>query len=102
MLDLFIIDNGALKNIIRDSRFDRLLPCLVNARERLAQVPAQATGCGRCSQKRDGTDLAILTDVRNCIVRLAPEQRDEFKRLLNTRRVKIVAGRDGALGAVSF
>ncbi len=102
MIAQLVVDAQVLKNIIQDPRFYKLLPCLVNASERLRAVPATKGGCGRCQKRRLAAENPVLTDVRNCIMRLDEAGRNEFKRLLNTQRVVITAGQHGALASVAF
>ena len=101
MIDMLAVDNAVLKNIIFDSRFDDLLSCLPLARERLTTALSTATGgCKPCG--RNATVRQVLIEVRDCIVRLPPEAREEFKRRLNTRQVKFLVGAADSPQAVQF
>lgn len=93
MRDLVTLDENELKSLVNSPKIAAQIPCLGSAGEKLKNNAKP--GCGTCNKERRAKEKSILSEMRNCIRELSPEKVNALKKLLGTRRYRLVIPKSG-------
>lgn len=85
-VNLLVIEDSTVREIVRDPRFSHL-PCVQSFN---SQVSVSKTKCGRCKSKINAALGQATQSFVNCLSRLPPNLRNDLKRLLNARQLRII------------
>jgi hypothetical protein len=85
MTELLTLEDTHINQIMRDPRYAGM-GCVQNLK---AGLQAAVTSCGRCKGKRQRAKDAAMRTFRSCLTTLPEKQRNEFKKLLGTKKVRI-------------
>lgn len=86
---LVVIDDGMLRVLITDSRFQQLLPCLRNADIALTTVNPSIPGCVRCKRKKAKIVASAMAEARRCVAGARGTRLSQLKSLLNAKQIRI-------------
>jgi hypothetical protein len=84
---LLVIEEHTIRAMLVDPRYLQAVPCLQAGKQRLAKA---GTGCGGCSRTRAASKQKALASVKQCIANLTAPQREQVKRLLGAKQVRVV------------
>jgi hypothetical protein len=100
MREIVVIEDSTIAAMVNDEKFTAAIPCLFN--QKTAIAPAK-TGCGACARRRADAQRTALANIKNCLVSLSAEKKEELKRLLDTKSITIVqASATGQISQVTF
>jgi len=85
MQDLVIIENSTLSAMMADSEIVSQVPCLQN----INTASTKKAGCGKCGRK-NSAKAAEYTSIKNCLAGMSSDNKRALKKILDTRRVRIV------------
>jgi hypothetical protein len=100
MRDLVIIEDSTIATMVADAKFAAAIPCLFNQK---AIISPSKTGCGSCARRKAEAQRAALANIKNCLVSLSAEKKEELKQLLGTKQVTIVqVSATGQVSQITF
>ena len=100
MREIVVIEDSTIAAMVADDKFTAAIPCLFN--QKTAISPAK-TGCGSCARRRAEQQRAALANIKNCLIALSADKKEELKQLLGTKQVTIVqASATGQISQVTF
>jgi uncharacterized UBP type Zn finger protein len=85
MTELLTLEDTHIHQILRDPRYASM-GCVQNLK---AGLQAAVASCGRCKGKRAAAKDAAMRSFRACLTTLPQAQRDAFKKLLGTKKVRL-------------
>jgi len=89
MKDLVIIDNTTLAAMVGNQQYRDLIPCLQDTANAVARPRGRR--CGSCSSRSAKESQTKLLDrARNCLRELPTDKRNAVKKLLNTRKYRLI------------
>ena len=92
MQDLVVIDDNILRSMINDQRYLASFPCLQGGKKAFTTLPQR---CNRCAKKQRKARNEALEQLRGCIANLDGVSRTTLKKMLKTKKVRIVYKRGG-------
>jgi hypothetical protein len=87
MRELVVIEDSTIASMVNNDKFTAAIPCLFNQKSVL--TPPKGS-CGSCARRKIETQRAALTNIKNCLIALSAEKKEELKQLLGTKQVTIV------------
>lgn len=102
--NLLVLDDGMLRSMMEDPRYLTAFPCISTGKRQLDTQTASAKDCGRCGKPTKAEVRAnVITSIYNCITGMSLAQRNEFKRLVNARQIRILRpARNGGTTRITF
>ncbi len=99
MSDLLTLEDAHINQILRDPRYASM-SCVQNLK---AGLQAAVASCGRCKGKRQAAKDAAMRSFRSCLTTLPEKARNEFKKLLGAKKVRLTKrNAKGAKVVVTF
>jgi hypothetical protein len=84
---LVVIEDNTIRMMLSDPRYLETIPCLRSGKQRLKNV---AKKCGHCSRARATERKKAMNGIRACMAGLTGGQRQQLKRLLGAKQVRVV------------
>lgn len=86
MTNLLVLEDRVLREIARDPRFAHI-SCVQSFNSAVSSAKKQ---CGRCKKQLNAAYGPALQTFSGCLSRLPPATREEMKRLLNARQLRVI------------
>ncbi len=93
-INLYTIDSPQLRAMLDDTRILTLVPCLLGVKQ---QRSNNLGSCGSCAAKKKKAEDTAMASAKACIVGLKKAQRDELKKILNARQLRLTVRRNGKI-----
>jgi hypothetical protein len=100
MQEIVVIEDSTIAAMASNVKFTDAIPCLQNQAAALKPVN---TGCGACARRQAEGQRQALANIKTCLAGLSDDKKEELKKLLNTKQVKVVfVSATGQVSSVTF
>lgn len=99
MRDLLVLEDSTIGSMLKSAQYRMVLPCLENA---FKQSKSLTVGCGTCRKQVRQDQRGILRQAKECIKNANAGQVNELKRLLKTKRYRLVETTNGRTVKTTF
>lgn len=95
MPNLYILDATAIVNLSKNAAVKAAIPCFATVQKFVHEAGVKAKSCGTCGRKKRAAAAATsqaynaINNVMNCVNALPWSKKNELKRLLNTKKIRL-------------